>query len=257
MKRKPIVGMSLKIYVNQMEKAKTMAEILKAKMTDSKEMDVFLIPSMGTIYPVAKTLEDTTIGVGAQNIAPIANGAMTGEFSIESAKDLNLKYIELGHAERKRLFHEDYDMIHEKVKLTLAYGLIPILCIGETEKGEGREIELSLQIQKIFRNLPKNELKKIVLAYEPEWAIGQKEPAKATYVHETLGMVRLILEENYGKGVRENVRIIYGGSANKENAKELVNSDHVDGLFIGRFGHDLDNFMEIVETVYRVKNKEE
>ncbi len=257
MKRKPIVGMSLKIYVNHMEKAITMAEDLKKNMADMKEVDVFIIPSMGTLYPVAKTLQDSVVGVGAQNIAPMENGAMTGEFSIESAMDLNLQYIELGHAERKRIFHEDYDMIHEKVKLTLKYGMTPIICIGETKKGEGREAELSLQIQKIFKNLPKIELEKVVLAYEPEWAIGQKEPAKATYVHKTLEMIRDILEDTYGKEVRENLRIIYGGSANKENARELVSSDQADGLFIGRFGHDLDNFQEIVETVYSVKVKEE
>ena len=172
MKRKPIVGMSLKIYVNQMEKAMTMAEGMKNSITDNMGMDIFLMPSMGTLYPVAKILEDSPVGVGSQNIAPLENGAMTGEFSIESARDLKLQYIELGHAERKRLFHEDYDMIHEKLKLTLEYGMTPIICIGEVEKGEGRERELSLQIQKIFKNLPNKELEKVVLAYEPEWAIG-------------------------------------------------------------------------------------
>lgn len=257
MKRKPIVGMSLKIYINTTEKALTMAETIKEKMTKTKEVDVFLIPSMGTLFPVAKTLENSGIQVGAQNIAPIANGAMTGEFSIESALDLNLKYIELGHAERKRIFSEDYDMIHEKVKLTLNSGLVPIVCIGETNKGDGREEELSLQIQKIFKNLPKNQLEQVILAYEPEWAIGQTEPAKASYVHETLGVVSEILERVYGKEVRNAIRIIYGGSANKENAESLVNSEHVDGLFIGRFGHNLDNFKEIVDTVYNVKLKEE
>lgn len=253
MSRKPIVGMSLKIYINTTDQAMMMADTLKEIITDTKDVDVFLIPSMGTIYPVARALADTVIGVGAQNVAPIANGAMTGEFSIESAKDLKLSYVELGHAERKTLFHEDYDMIHEKAKLTLDNGLTPIICIGETKKGDGREEELSLQIQKIFKNIPNKELERVILAYEPEWAIGQREPAKAAYVHETLGLVREMLEATYGKKVRDSIRIIYGGSANKENAETLVNSDHVDGLFIGRFGHDLDNFKDIVETVYRVK----
>lgn len=257
MKRKPIVGMSLKIYINTTDKAMMMADTLKNEFPKLTDIDIFLIPSMGTLYPVARTLANTTIKVGAQNIAPMANGAMTGEFSIESAKDLNLTYIELGHAERKRIFHEDYEMIHEKVKLTLESGLVPIVCIGETSKGEGREEELSFQIQKIFKNIPKKQLEHVVLAYEPEWAIGQKEPAKAAYVHETLGIVREVLEEVYGRKVRESIRIIYGGSANKENAEDLVSSEHVDGLFIGRFGHNLDNFKEIVETVYRVKLKEE
>lgn len=259
MKRKPIVGMSLKIYINDMKKAVIMAETMKNELTVPEDMDVFLIPSMGTLYPMAEILQESPIGLGAQNIAPIANGAMTGEFSIESAKSMNLEYIELGHAERKRIFHEDYDMINEKVKLALGFGMIPIICIGETKKGEGREAELSLQIQKIFKTILKIDLEKVVLAYEPEWAIGQKEPAKAAYVHETLGIVRDLLERNYGKKVRDSIRIIYGGSANKENARDLVSSDHVDGLFIGRFGHDLDNFQEIVETVYRVKilHKEE
>ncbi len=255
MKRKPIVGMSLKIYVNKMDQAVSMAKEILEKMNKLDDIDVFLIPSMGTIYPVAKELEGSKILYGVQNVAPIENGAMTGEFSIESAVDLGCHLVELGHAERKALFSEDYKMINDKIRLTIGNGLMPIVCVGETDKSPERKLELRTQMSGLLRELSGNELTDLVLAYEPEWAIGKEKPAESQYVHESMRMIREILEEMFGKKVSEKIRLIYGGSANKENAKELVSSEDVDGLFIGRFGHEISNFHEIVNTVRKMKEE--
>lgn len=253
MMRKPIVGMSLKIYINTMDKAIRLAEASKERFQGIRDVDVFLIPSMGTVYPVSKVLQGTSILYGVQNIAPIGNGAMTGEFSIESALDLGCSLVEIGHAERKRIFKEDYGMINEKVKLTLSKGLMPIICIGENEQGEGREASLRKQILKVLDGVPVGDIKKAVLAYEPEWAIGRAAPAEASYVHESHEIIREILQGEFGRTTREEVRIIYGGSVNKENAFELSSHKDVDGLFIGRFGHDIDNFEGIVNNVRKSK----
>ncbi len=253
MKRRPIVGMSLKIYVNKMDQAVSLAEEVIKQLGDVEDVDVFLIPSMGTIYPVAKTLEGSSILYGVQNIAPLEVGAMTGEFSIESAMDLGCHLIELGHAERKSIFKEEYNMINKKIRLTLRNGLMPIVCVGETDKSPDRKKELSEQIEELLRDIPKDSLINLVLAYEPEWAIGKDKPADPQYVHQSMKMIREILGMLYGKSVSEEIRLIYGGSANKENAEELVSSDDIDGLFIGRFGHEISNFKEIVSTVREVK----
>lgn len=255
MMRKPIVGMSLKIYINTMDKATKLAEDSRERFQGIRDVDVFLIPSMGTVYPVSKVLQGTNILYGVQNIAPIENGAMTGEFSIESALDLGCSLVEIGHAERKKIFKEDYGMINEKVKLTLGKGLMPIICIGENEQGEGREASLREQIIRVFDGVPGRDMTRAVLAYEPEWAIGRATPAEASYVHESHEIIREILQEEFGRTARDEVRIIYGGSVNKENALELTSHRDVDGLFIGRFGHDIDNFVEIVNNVR--KSKEE
>lgn len=255
MKRKPIVGMSLKIYMNKMDQAVSLAEEVIKKLDSVEDVDVFLIPSMGTIYPVAKALEGSSILYGVQNIAPLENGAMTGEFSIESAVDLGCHLVELGHAERKTIFKEDYKMINEKIRLTIRNGLMPIVCVGETEKSPDRKKELDNQIEELLREIPITSPADLVLAYEPEWAIGKEKPAEPRYVHQSMKMIREILEKLYGKSVSEEIRLIYGGSANKENAKELVSSEDIDGLFIGRFGHNTGNFQEIVNTVRETKEE--
>lgn len=255
MKRKPVVGMSLKIYVNKMAQASTMAEEIRKRFEGIDDMDIFLIPSMGTIYPVALILEGSNILYGVQNIAPSENGAMTGEFSIESAIDLGCRIVELGHAERKGIFGEDYEMISKKIRLTLKHGLNPVICIGETEKGQSREKELKDQIRSLLQGVSSSELSGVILAYEPEWAIGKDRPAEAAYVHESMAMIRKIVSEEYGEEAGNEVRLIYGGSANKENASELVSSADVDGLFIGRFGHDMDNLEEIISNVRKIKEE--
>lgn len=256
MKRKPIVGMSLKIYVNRMEEAKIMAEEMLKRLGHLTDVDLFLIPSMGTLYPVAEVLKGSTIRYGVQNIAPKENGAYTGEFSIESAEDLSCSLVELGHAERKSLFMETSEMINEKVHLTLRYGMWPIVCIGEREKGEGRKDALKEQILSYLKDVAPEAFRSIVLAYEPEWAIGQPEPAKASYVHESMAIIREIVKEDFGKEASEEVRLIYGGSAKKETATEITRSEDVDGLFIGRFGHNMDNLEAIVTNVRKAKEGE-
>lgn len=255
MKRRPIVGINLKIYINTMDKATGLAELVKERFKDISDMDIFFIPSMGTVYPVSKVLQNTNIIYGVQNIASIANGAMTGEFSIESALDLGCTMVEIGHAERKRIFKEDYSMINEKVKLTLNHNMIPLVCIGESIPGDEREDALKDQILKILDKVPKHQLSNVVLAYEPEWAIGKDKPAETSYVHESHKMIRKILNEAYGADIEDEIRIIYGGSVKKENALDLSGHPDVDGLFIGRFGHDINNFEEIVNLVRKAKEE--
>ncbi len=253
MKRKPIVGMSLKTYINKIDESLAIPTKMIEKFKNTKDIDLFLLPSIGTLYPVAKVLEKTNIGYGAQNIGPELKGPFTGELSLESVIDLGGKYVELGHAERKRIFKEDYDLINRKIILTLDHSLIPIICIGESDKSMDIRKELEKQITSLLKDVDLTKLENVIFAYEPEWAIGKEKSADAKYVHHAFKIIREILEKYYGKDVSEKIRIIYGGSVSKENAKDLARGKDVDGLFIGRFGHNIDDFNEIVLIVLEAK----
>lgn len=254
--RKPVVGISLKTYINSITQAKEYFRQIDSLSGQEDRVEQFLFPSLGTLYPVAEIANHSAISIGAQNIAPYKNGPYTGEVSIESIIDSGATYVEIGHAERKRLFHEDLLMINRKVKLTLEMGLTPVLCIGEEKKvvdPRAMKNVLLKQIQLSLLDIDKILISKVILAYEPVWAIGQAEAADAKYVHEAHGIIREVLSELFGKKVSKSIRLIYGGSISKENTKEIISNSNVDGVFVGRFGHDPSNYKEIVEIVKEIK----
>ncbi len=252
--RKPVVGISLKIYMNRRKEAKQYIEQLKAVCTDISSADLFLFPSMGTISVASEILQNTPLHFGSQNIAAIENGALTGEFSVESLVDLNGSYVELGHAERRQNFNETDQMIQQKIKIAFANQLIPVVCIGESAaEKQTVKSHLKAQLAADFQGIPSTQLVQAIIAYEPIWAIGQKEAASSEYVHQAHGFIRAALTELYGEKVAQAIRIIYGGSVSKENAAALVNDENVDGVFVGRFGHDPANFKKIVEIISEIK----
>ncbi|GEN89914.1 triose-phosphate isomerase [Oceanobacillus sojae] len=258
MMRKPVVGISYKTYVNTVDKATELVKALAEVTTNEKDVEKFVFPSLGVIYPVAQALKGSEIAFGAQNISPYENGAYTGEVSIESIIDLGGTHVEIGHAERQRIFHETLDMIHLKTKLTLEKGMTPVLCIGEGVRLDNRaerKQELKKQILASFGEVNEALIEKVILAYEPVWAIGKAEAADAAYVHQTHELIREIVKESYSTELAESVRIIYGGSVSKDNVYEITSHDDVDGVFIGRFGHDPANYKQILDTVKQVKLK--
>lgn len=255
-KRKPVVGMSLKTYLNSIEYAKEFSESIRHLTEEEKEIELFLFPSLGTIYPVSEILKGSSIGIGAQNIAPELNGAYTGEFSIESLIDMGGEYVEIGHSERRNIFRETDELINKKIALTLEEGLIPVLCIGEKEKtADFSSIKNYLENQLCLdlKRIPSNQLEKIIIAYEPIWAIGASEAADIEHIGRTFESIREILSNLFGKSIAEKIRIIYGGSVSKENVKDISKEKQVDGVFIGRFGHDPQNYKSIVQTVKKEK----
>lgn len=250
--RKPVVGISYKTYVNTIEKAKVMVQQIVETTGNEKDVEQFMFPSLGVLYPVSEVLNGSEIAYGAQNISPYLNGPYTGEFSIESLKEIGGSFVEIGHAERQGIFHETLDMINLKTKLTLDMGMTPVLCIGEKvrldNKDEKKEVLLE-QISLSLKDVSKEAAARTILAYEPVWAIGQAEAADAGYVHQTTAIIREILADLYGSEISEQIRIIYGGSVSKDNAPEIVEDVNIDGVFIGRFGHDPANYKAIVEVV--------
>lgn len=252
MKRKPVVGISMKIYQNKITDAVNYATSVSNLEKTEKEIDLFLLPSLGTLYPVSKALLDSRspIKFGAQNIAQIKNGAMTGEFSLETLVDMQGRFVELGHYERRTFLHESDKAINAKMQLTVQNNLVPILCIGEPEKtsSEVLEKEFTDILNLDLANIDPPMLSNMIIAYEPYWAIGKKESADAEYISNVHHIIRKVLQSIIGD-LAQNIRIIYGGSVSKDSAKSITSSKDVDGVFVGRFGHDPNNFKKIVEEV--------
>lgn len=254
-KRKPIVGISMKMYQNIPEEAEKYVSAIKDSF-DKEDIDIFIFPSIGTLYPIAKMLNGSKLKVGAQNIAPVSNGAFTGELSIETVKSIGGQYIEIGHFERRSIFKESDDIIASKVRLTLESGLTPVLCIGEPEKwADSSKIKhyLTQQLSNGLEEIEKERISEVILAYEPVWAIGAQESAQPDYINNNLNIIREIIGINFSPSAAEKIRIIYGGSVSNENVEKIASFDNVDGVFVGRFGHNPANFISIVETVGKLK----
>lgn len=251
-KRKPVVGLSLKNYINSMDKTEKLCDDINHLTGKEDSVEQFLFPSLGTLSIVAKKLQNSQIGYGAQNISPFQNGAYTGEFSIETLLDISGGYVEIGHHERITIFRETPEMTRSKIRLALNNSIVPIVCIGEGQTKvdfDSFKYILTDQIESYFGKDVSNYSSKIILAYEPGWAIGKVKAANADFVHEAHRIIREIWEKLYGKPASEKIRIIYGGSVSEKNSSEIVSNNNVDGVFIGRFGHDPSKYAEIVSIV--------
>ena len=191
------------------------------------------------------------IGVGAENCADKASGAYTGEVSAEMVASTGAKYVILGHSERRAYYGETVAILEEKVKLALANGLTPIFCIGEVleEREAGKHFEVvDAQIKGSLFDLSAEDFAKIVLAYEPVWAIGTGKTATSDQAEEIHAHIRATLAAKYGQEIADNCTILYGGSCNASNAKELFAKPNVDGGLIGGASLAVDKFMPIIEA---------
>ncbi|MBC1655962.1 triosephosphate isomerase [Listeria welshimeri] len=252
--RKPLVGINMKNYINTRAGTSEWLESTIPLIENFTDVDTFIFPSMGTLETTASLLAGTSFGFGPQNMAPEKSGPLTGEFSVESIIDLKANYVEIGHAERKNLFHEKSSEIAKKIKLALDEKITPVVCVGESVRANNTDelkMALNKQIEALFEAINVTQWENVVLAYEPEWAIGKSSSADTNYIESAHQALREIIRELGGDETL--VRIIYGGSVSKENAAEIVHQKNVDGLFVGRFGHKPQNFADIVSIVSKTK----
>lgn len=258
--RKPIVGISLKMYQNKIDAARAFAHEIVEEVGEETKLEQFMCPGMGVIYPVAMILKESQIGLGAQNIAPAANGALTGEFSLESLKDMKGGYAEIGHIERRTIFSETDELINQKIRLALENDVTPVLCIGEVSKTDEYDEIKALMKKQLFLDLfqvGSEDAAKVILAYEPAWAVGKTSAASAVHVHQVHRLIREAIAELYNQSTAEKIRIIYGGSVSPENTPLIVSDENVDGVFVGRFGHDPKRYASIVDVVKKAKERAE
>ncbi len=216
--------------------------VVALKDSDTKLM---IAPSMTAISQVAEVVKGTNIILGAQNMASIESGARTGETSVLMLKDLGVEAVILGHSERRAIYGESDALINEKVKLAIASNLEILFCIGETleerEAGKAETVCFS-QTENGLKDVSAADMKNVVIAYEPVWAIGTGKtasPADAQAIHKA---IRGKIEELYSKEVAENVIIQYGGSVKPGNVKDLMAQADIDGGLIGGAALDTESF---------------
>ncbi len=203
------------------------------------------------VCPPFVYLSDDTSSIqkGAQNIASQESGAFTGEVSGKMLRDVGCHYVIVGHSERRSLFAETDEVVAQKVKATLSAGLIPIICVGETDEERENDETLSVitrQVKAVLDVLPSFS-DSLVFAYEPVWAIGTGKTASCEQAEDVHNSIRQILA-GYNHELANTTRILYGGSVKPENSEELFGSDNIDGGLIGGASLDVDSFMKICEN---------
>lgn len=215
----------------------------------SAKCEVVVCPPFTSLYVANKILKDSNVKLGAQNIHFEDNGAYTGEISPKMLKSLNVSYVIVGHSERRGYFNENDSDINKKIFTCLKYDFIPILCVGETlsERESGNmEGVLETQINGAFSNISMDDAKKIVIAYEPVWAIGTGKSATSNDANKVIGFIRNLIEKKYDKNLADEIVILYGGSVKPNTIKEQMSMENIDGALVGGASIVLEDFELIV-----------
>lgn len=229
-----------------------LAKELDAILANEKvNCDVIIATPFIHLATVAASVNTAKLGVAAENCADHDKGAYTGEVSAAMVKSTGADYVILGHSERRAYYHETPEMLKTKVELALANNLTPIFCIGEVleERKAGKHFDVvKEQVEKSLFGLSAEDFGKIILAYEPVWAIGTGETATPEQAEEIHAYIRKVIADKYGKQVAEDCSILYGGSCKPSNAKELFANPDVDGGLIGGASLKAEDFMGIVRA---------
>jgi triosephosphate isomerase len=241
------LGVSLKMYFSYQQTltwCRDVAELARRHPAIQQgEVGLFVLPAYPAIPAVAEIFADTPVRFGGQDVCQAENGAWTGEVSASMLQELGCSLAEIGHAERRRHFHEDKTQIAAKVAMSLRHGLTPVLCIGEEQEGEpAQAIALcQQQLAEALDNAGQQGLQgSVFFAYEPQWAIGAPQPAPDSYIRAVCAGLRDLQTPD---GI--DLQVIYGGSAGPGLIQRLAGD--VDGLFLGRFAHDPKALAQIVD----------
>ncbi|MDA0658034.1 MAG: triose-phosphate isomerase [Planctomycetota bacterium] len=211
--------------------------------------EIVVCPPSCYLECVSQATQGSQIRLGAQNVHHESQGAYTGEISATMAQDLGASFVILGHSERRTLFAETNEFIHRKVHAVLGRGLCPIVCVGEIleQRESGRTVEVVReQFLGSCADLTREQMLRVVVAYEPVWAIGTGRVATPAQAEEVHSQLRQVIEQKYDRHVADAVRIQYGGSVNAANASELLRQPNVDGALVGGASLQAESFLVIV-----------
>jgi triosephosphate isomerase len=251
MSRKNIIAANWKMNMTPSETAAFLDPFLKT-FPEATSVDIVIAPPFVSLAKAAEAITaNPAVALSAQNMSHEASGAFTGETSAAMLKEVGCEYVILGHSERRSLYGEDDLVINKKVHATLAAGLKPILCIGESlEERDGGQLEfvLSQQLEGSLAGISAEQMADIVIAYEPVWAIGTGRTASPEQAQETQAYVRSVLATLFGGDVAGATRIQYGGSVKPGNAAELIGQPDIDGFLVGGASLDATSFAEIVKA---------
>lgn len=247
--RKPIIAGNWKMNKTASETKKLIAE-LKPLVKDVANIDIVVCPPFVNIESASEALKGSNIKLGVQNMYFEESGAYTGEVAPGMLLELGVKYVIIGHSERRQYFGETDELVNKKAKAALKFGLIPIICVGE--KLEEREAGITSEVvckqtKLALLGLRGDEAEGVVIAYEPIWAIGTGRTATAEDANETIAAIRNAVKEALGRETAEKIRIQYGGSMKPSNAAELMAKPEIDGGLIGGAALKAEDFSMIVK----------
>lgn len=231
--------------------AQGLVKSLDSLMSEIDGVDVVIAPPFTSLYSVSQALKGSSLGLAGQNFHFERNGAFTGEISLEMLKDCGCGFALIGHSERRQIFGESDESVNKKVLQALQGGITPVVCVGETleERNSGVTLKtIETQLSKGLAGVSGADIGRIAIAYEPVWAIGtgvNATPEQAVEIHK---FIRMFLCEKLGLSQGEEVRILYGGSVNPENSKNLLREEQIDGALVGGASLNIESFCAIINS---------
>ena len=247
--RKPIIAGNWKMYKTR-DEVLSFVYAVNEKMPSNDLVDSVICSPALYLRDLVKR-QGSNLKIGAQNVHFAEEGAYTGEIAPKMLVDAGVKYVIIGHSERRAMFNETDESVNKKIHAAFNHGITPILCVGEMlEHRENNQTETVIkeQIVKDLEGLTAEQVTELVIAYEPIWAIGTGKTATPEVADETCGFIRETVKELYGDVVSEAIRIQYGGSVKVNNIKELMAKPNIDGALIGGASLEADNFIYFVEA---------
>lgn len=232
-----------------LKEAQKMMAGLKAGLKNSK-VEVVVCPPF--VYLTSFKFQVLSFKLGAQNCFWENRGAFTGEVSVKMLKDTGVKYVILGHSERRIIMGETAGQVNKKIKAVLQSGLVPVVCFGESleEKQQGKSfVSIEKELKEMLEKISKENVAKIIFAYEPDWAIGTGNNCSSDDALTMALFVKKIMGEVYGKKVKESVRVLYGGSIGADNALSYLENEAISGLLVGGASLNIKKFLDIVENI--------
>lgn len=233
------------------------ARDLKLKILNVKKTEIVVCPPFTALASVCDILKDSRAEVGAQNVHWAPSGAFTGEISAEMIQDIGCRHAIIGHSERRQFFAETNQLVSKKLMHVLATGLKPIVCIGETleqrQAGQTQKV-VKLQLEEGLSELTADQANRLVLAYEPVWAIGTGVTATPEQAEDVHKFIRDFISHRFGRQVAESIRILYGGSVNPGNVSDLLSRSDIDGGLIGGASLKVDSFVEMIKITEDLVN---
>jgi len=227
---------------------------LKRELSKIENIDIVIIPPYTALSEISDMLINSNIELGAQDVHWEEKGAFTGEISPIMLKDMGVEYVVIGHSERRTYFGETNEAVNKKVRASLKAGLLPIMCVGERleERESGKTFSVVREhVERGLEGISKEDVLKIIIAYEPVWAIGTGRTATPEQAEEVHRYIRELLRNSYNKSVAENLRIQYGGSVTPENIKGLISKEDIDGALVGGASLKIEQFVPIVKESAR------
>ena len=249
MERRPLIAGNWKMHKTVLEACQLASEIIK-ECEGVTDRDVLIAPPFTALGEVTYIVRKSSIIIAAQNVCWGEQGAFTGEISPAMLKDIGAKAAIIGHSERRQIFGEDNELINKRVHGAIAHGLMPILCVGETleEREQDRTFEvLEKQVREGLTEVNAAKTKKLVIAYEPVWAIGTGMTATTEQAQEAHAFIRKLLTDIYEKDIAERVRILYGGSVKPDNVDNLMAQPDIDGALVGGAALEARSFGRIIK----------